>query len=607
MKRCLNCRLTYDESETKCPHCGYQPRTHRYERKADKVRTQEQTAPVPPVTSRNVFATSKHSGAFYMKSGERLNSRYSVVNVMGFGSFGVAYECFDNLSRKHVVVKEYMPSYLVTRSSNGRDAEPLSQEAEIKFNVGKKGFIDENNKLRDNNVECVPPLIECFEQNNTSYAVTELVEAESLSSLLARKGKLSYEATAAIITSVLQGLRRLNRLGTIHGDICPENIIVLSGDNTYLLDYNLSDFNKNVYTQRDSGKPRPGYSAPELYYKDMEIGPWTDVYAAAAVMYKMLTGISLPTAVKRKTSDTVQPLSKLGVPISVGADDAMMKALRLDPHKRTQSPEMFLNGFVGDGFDNIKAVKGTKAPKHAAAPSRPQRSQVQTASHDGTGFLKGMLVVLLFAIVAVVIYFFISGVFPMPKAIEDLIGSSGSGSVTETTDTDVDKNTDTSSREDSDSSKPSFIPDFFFGDSDSSSSGKLDGIISGLTSGLGDKVSEFIDEHLNSSQSTSSQLPQTESQYDGGEDNGDGGYYDDDGNYYDDGGDGGDSGYSGYNENDNGGYDDGGDYDDNGGEGEYYADDNADYTEQPQDDTFSLPTAEEAEDYVNSFIENFTW
>lgn len=598
--------MTYDESKTKCPHCGYQPRTHRYERKNDKTqtRTKEQPTVPPPVTSRNVFATSKHSGAFYIKSGERLNSRYSVVNVMGFGSFGVAYECFDNLSRKHVVVKEYMPSYLVTRSANGRDAEPLSQDAEVKFNIGKNGFIEENNKLHDNNVECVPQLIECFEQNNTSYAVTELVEAESLSSLLARKGKLSYEATAAIITSVLQGLRRLNRLGTIHGDICPENIIVLSGDNTYLLDYNLSDFNKNVYTQRDSGKPRPGYSAPELYFKDMEIGPWTDVYAAAAVMYKMLTGISLPTAVKRKTEDTVQPLSKLGVPISVGADEAMMKALRLDPKKRTQSPEMFLNGFVGDGFDNIKAEKGTKQPKHAVAPARPSRTPAKPVRHrDSTGFLKGMLVVLMFAIIAVVIYFFISGVLPMPRAVEDLINLPSSSRLTDTTDTDVNvniyENTDTSSAESSentDSSKPSFISDFIFGDSDSIASGKLDDIISIITSGFGDKVSEFIDEHLTSSEGTSSEEPQTEPQYD----NDDGGYYDDDGNYYDD--------YGGYTEDDDGGYDDGNYYDDNGGDSEYYGDDNGEYTEEPQEsNTFSLPTAEEAEEFVNSFINNFSW
>ena len=429
MKRCLNCRKTYEDDLAECPYCGYTPRTKtvttkRFERPKKAVTISIEIDPKKakpaPTGKKNLYAASSHSGAFYMKSGERLNKRYSVISVMGFGTFGVAYECFDNFTKQHVVVKEFMPSYLCTRSPNGRDVEPISEDAEVKFSIGCDAFTDENTKLSQNNVDCVPRLIECFKQNNTSYAVTELVGGESLSSVLTRKGKLSYETTAAIITSVLQGLRRLNRLGSIHGDICPENIIVVSEDKTYLLDYNLSDFNKNMYTQRESGKPRPGYSALELYYKNMEVGPWTDVYSAAAVMYKMLTGITIPNAVKRNTSDALTPVSKLGIPIASGAEKAMFKALKIDNEKRTQSPEDFLNGFVGDGFDNITAVKGKK--KQQTAPSR--NAPAQKPRGDGTGFLKAILVMLILAIIGVVIWFFASGVFRLPDPIANFLGMS---------------------------------------------------------------------------------------------------------------------------------------------------------------------------------------
>ena len=587
MKRCLNCRQTYAEELSECPHCGYKPRsknitTRRFERHKKYDFTTEtkelKSSRSSSKSKKNIYAASGHSGAFYIKSGERLNKRYSVIAVMGFGAFGVAYECFDNFSKQHVVVKEYMPSYLVTRSPNGRDAEPISEEAEEKFNAGKESFIDENTKLSENNVECVPPLIECFRQNNTSYAVTELIGGESLSSILTRKGKLSYETTAGIITSVLQGLRRLNRVGIIHGDICPENIIVISENKTYLLDYNLSDFNKNVYTQRESGKPRPGYSAPELYFKDMEIGPWTDVYAAAAVMYKMLTGIALPNAVKRKSDDTVQPLSKLGVPISASADKAMMNALKIDYEKRTQNPEKFLNGFVGDGFDNITAVKAKK-PAYSQTPSRAASKK---RNDDGSGILKGILVFLTLAIIAVVIWFFISGVFPMPKVVSDFFGLSDStvSSANENTASNVTKDTDT----DSEKYNGDFYTESNSSDKEGSSSGGIldnliSGITSGITSGINDKVSSFVDEHLPGD--TSSYIEEnTSSYYDENEDYSNG-YYDDYGNYYE--------------------YDN-----ESSQENDDYTQDNSVYEDTSSVDIgeyFSLPT-DEAADYVNSFMDN---
>lgn len=491
MKRCLNCRKTYEDTLSECPYCGYVPRskatTTKTTKKLDRPDKQDTQVPDTPVSrkgkkqnnSRNIYAASGHSGSFYLKSGERLNNkRYSIINVIGFGVFGVAYECFDNYYKKHVILKEYMPSYLVTRSANGRDVEPISEDAEVKFSIGCDSFTDENIKLSENNVECVPLLIECFRANNTAYAVTELVTGESLSSLLSRKGQLNYESTAGIITGVLQGLRRLNRISTIHGDICPENIIIGAEGKVYLLDYNLSDFNKKMYTQRESGTPRPGYSAPELYYKDMDAGPWTDVYAASAVMYKMLTGVVVPNAVKRGANDTVTPVSKLGVAISSSAEKAMIKALCLDPKKRIQSPEDFLNGFVGDGFDNITAVKEKKKAE-VTVPSRGGRSR----RRDSGKFLKGLLGFLILAIIAVLVWLFVSGVFRLPGFISDALGMGTTGS----TAGDIRRESEPESSETESSDTE---------DTSSKGRGLLDNILSNVASSITDEVSSLIEEHL---------------------------------------------------------------------------------------------------------------
>ncbi len=572
MKRCLNCRQTYEEGIEECPFCGYKPRTKNIVTRKYEIPTKTTTT-----TPKNVYASSSHTGAFYLKSGEKLNDRYSITGVIGYGAFGVAYECFDKIQKTNVVVKEYMPSHLVTRSKNGRDVEAFSEDASVKFTAGKNAFIEENTKLFENNIECVPELIECFQQNNTSYAVTQLIEAESLSSLITRKGKISYETTISLITSVLQGLRRLNKLGIIHGDICPENIIVVSEERTFLLDYNLSDFNRNVYTQRESGKPRPGYSALELYYKDMEMGPWTDVYAAAAVMYKMLTGMVLPNAIKRSSEDTVQPLSKLGVPISPGAEEGLIKALKVDYKKRTQSPEIFLNSFFGDEFSNIRAEKKQSAPK--SSYTTPTRKQTPVQQNDfGSTFLTGILVFLTLSIIAVVLWFFISGVFPTPGFVSGFLGDNSDSPVTSETFKDENsKNEETSSQ------------DNVFSVPESSSSNKsLDDIWSGIKSDIGDKVSSFIDDHITSSEGVSSQNEYYESQPTWEEETSsyyeDNDYYDDDENYYDD-----------YNEDEN---------------NEYYTEsvpeENTTSSEDSHGYDIPIPSIpEDAADYINSLIDNF--
>ena len=545
MKRCLNCRKTYEKDLSECPYCGYKPRS-KAGAKSNQT-TQEFDAVSDAQinkknkSEKNVYAASNYSGSFYLKSGERLNKRYSVMSVIGFGAFGVAYECFDSFTQRNVVVKEYMPSYLVTRSQNGREVEPLSEEAEVTFSIGLDSFIDDSNKLSTNDVECVPTMIESFKQNNTSYVVTELVHGEALSSIIKRKGKLSYHATITIITGVLQGLRQLNKVGIIHGDICPDNIIVTQNSDIFLLDYNLSDFNKNVYTQRDSGKLRAGYSALEMYYMNMEQGPWTDVYAAAATMYKMLTGITVPSAIKRNTSDTLTSLSKLGVPITQGAEKAMFKALKVDYEKRTRNPEDFLNGLMGDGFDNISVEKEAKqhTPK---APSTPKPRKQKQPGSSANKILNGILIFLILAIIAVVIWLFISGIFTLPKAMLGLFDK-GDDFIPDTTSIfsyqDDDDEDDTSSSifffgnrnsqsEDEDEEESEFFDD----ETSSEESSSEEDTSSSWFGDWGENIGSAIDNFMSSEEESSYSEDNNYDNYNDYNNNDYNGYYDEYGNYY---------------------------------------------------------------------------
>lgn len=602
MKVCLHCRKTYDNDLPECPFCGYKPRskamtksiqvTQEFDIAEDtKTFKRNKKKSSKSDSTKDVYASSGDSEIFYLRSGKRLNKRYSITSVIGFGRFGVAYECFDEFTQKNVVVKEFMPSYLATRSRNGREVEPLSEDSEVEFSIRKDSFIDENNKLNSNDVKAVPKLVECFEQNNTAYVVTELIRGEALSSILKRKGKLTYDSTITIITGVLQGLRQLNKLGVIHGDLCPENIIVTSESRIYLLDYNLSEFNKNVYTQRDAGKLRVGYSALEMYYMNMEQGPWTDVYAAAATMYKMLTGISVPSAIKRNTSDSLTSLYKLGIPITPGAEKAMFKALKVDYTKRTQHPEDFLNGLMGDGFDNISVDKDisedTPSDQPPRRPTVPKKVSPKKSNFGNIGnkILKKILIFLVLAIIAVIIWCFISGVFAMPSAISDKLSLGGND--------DTDISNSFSIESESDESSDVTIPkDFYKRDNSSleedtssdeatSSGNFVDNIISNVKDYVTDEIESRINFFGSSEESEESYV------------------YDDDNNYYSD-----DNYYSeddySYPDNDQYYYDNGY-YDDNGNYNEYYD------SEQIESPVSSEETSSQTSplDFVNSMVDMF--
>ena len=134
----------------------------------------------------------------------------------------------------------------------------------------------------------------------------------------------------------------------------------------------------------------------------------------------------------------------------------MFKALKVDYEKRTKNPEDFLNGLMGDGFDNLSVEKTPKP----AAPSRPisrtPEAQRSYNSSNPNKILNGILIFLVLAIIAVVIWLFIAGIFTLPSAVTDFLGKKTDDLIPDTTsiferktetDTEIDIDTDSSDDE----------------------------------------------------------------------------------------------------------------------------------------------------------------
>lgn len=313
---CMGCMKEYDDQLTVCPHCGYA---------FDSA--PEQSYHIPP--------------------GSVLQQRYIVGKVLGFGGFGVTYIGWDYLMERKVAIKEYLPSEFATRMPTQQQITVYSGDREEQFKEGLLKTMDEAKRLAK--FESVPGIVQiydCFEANGTSYIVMEFLEGMSLKEYLATHGKLTVDQATMVILQIASAMEAVHKTGILHRDIAPDNIYVLNPDEPDNLQVKLLDFGAARYATTKHSKSlsviiKPGYAPEEQYRSRGDQGTWTDVYALAATLYKMLTGITPEDAMERSVKDEVKRPSKLGVKLSKPMETALMNALNVKIQDRTQTMEEF--------------------------------------------------------------------------------------------------------------------------------------------------------------------------------------------------------------------------------------------------------------------------
>ncbi|MFI8089559.1 protein kinase [Streptomyces sp. NPDC086080] len=131
----------------------------------------------------------------------------------------------------------------------------------------------------------VAGLYEYVESPDGAAIVMELVDGVSLRALLAGQGPLDPEAALLILKGSLLGLADAHRLGVVHRDYKPENVLVTPDGASKLVDFGIA-----VDTRARAGVAgTPSYMAPEQW-RGEPASPATDVYAATATFFECLTG-----------------------------------------------------------------------------------------------------------------------------------------------------------------------------------------------------------------------------------------------------------------------------------------------------------------------------
>ena len=312
IRRCMGCMSTYEAIDEMCPFCGYIEGTPAKE-------------------------------AYHIKPGSLLHDRYTVGRAIGFGGFGITYIAWDNKLMQKVAIKEYMPSEYATRVPGNLTVTIYDGERYTEFMTGLQKFLDEAQRLaKFQNVPGIVRILDCFSENLTAYIVMEYLDGMTLKQYLAEHGgKLPYEEGVEFILPVLAALQAVHKEGIIHRDISPDNIFITEDGEVKLLDFGAARYASTGYSKSLSVILKPGYAPAEQYLSHGEQGPWSDVYATAATLYRMITGVVPEEALERKEKDTLKPPSALGAKLPKNAEKAILNALNVRVENRTASAEEF--------------------------------------------------------------------------------------------------------------------------------------------------------------------------------------------------------------------------------------------------------------------------
>lgn len=311
MRRCMGCMAEIPKDEEVCRYCGYQKDTDVKE-------------------------------AYYLLPGKLVGGKYRIGKVLGYGGFGVTYIGWDETLQRKVAVKEYLPSDFATRSYGTEALTVFSGEATVQFEAGLNSFISEAKRLaRFNRIAGIVDIYDCFMENDTGYIIMEFLEGVTVKEMLSKQKRIPVETACKIAMPVLKALSEVHKEGIIHRDIAPDNIFITKEGDVRLLDFGAARYATAVQSRSLSVILKPGYAPEEQYRSRGEQGPWTDVYAMGATLYRMITGVRPEESIERIVEDHVKPPSELGIVLDSNLENAIMNSINIRKEFRTQNAADF--------------------------------------------------------------------------------------------------------------------------------------------------------------------------------------------------------------------------------------------------------------------------
>jgi serine/threonine protein kinase len=252
--------------------------------------------------------------------------RYQIIEELGRGGMGTVYKVLDREINEKIALKILKPEI----SFDEKTIERFRNELKLARKISHQN---------------VCRMYDIVKEEGLYFITMEYISGEDLKSTIIRLGQVSVGKTMRIVKQICKGLAEAHRLGVIHRDLKPQNIIIDREGEVRIMDFGIA------LSRRTAGITEPGvmigtpeYMSPEQA-AGKELDSRSDIYSLGIIMFELLTGTvpfkadtALGVAMMHKSEFPPDPRS-INPQIPKDFSALILKCLEKDRNKRFSNCE----------------------------------------------------------------------------------------------------------------------------------------------------------------------------------------------------------------------------------------------------------------------------
>lgn len=257
-------------------------------------------------------------------TGKRLDGRYEVQEIIGVGGMSVVYKAYDNIDDRVVAVKILKEEFL------------NNEEFKRRFKNESKVIV----------LLSHPNIVKVYDVNfgeKLQYIVMEYIDGITLKEYINKQGAISWNDALYFTTQILKALQYAHDKGVVHGNITPQNVLLLSDGSAKVIDFGIKRFCEYSVTG-DSIY----YIIPERINHEVD-SERSDIYCIGVMLYEMVVGtfpkqnnLSI-NMILTNIQSNVKQLTKINSNIPLGLEQICVHAVQSNPLERYKNAEKMLH------------------------------------------------------------------------------------------------------------------------------------------------------------------------------------------------------------------------------------------------------------------------